>query len=383
MQSFVYRMNVKETNRVIFILDQDYALRSWRWVPYAVYKKYTPNAAPIAKEAFSLLLQCDGQQDIPDSELLSQLLQRGLIHPAAPGEKLSSWQNYMDCDNRYMPQVYLSLTGKCNFNCRHCFNAADNAPLMSEWDYETYLHFLDECRDCGVHAFFITGGEPMLHPRFMDMMRAIHERGMYVFRLNTNGAFLTEAVLDEMKSFGCIPEMWLSFDGIGWHDWMRGRKGAEEQALSSIRLCIEKGIPTGVHVNAHRGNKEVIPDTIRMLDDMGVKFTRVLRTTEAPRWEQNAQGMTLSFEEYYDLCLSLIHEYARSDSSMDLRLWQFIFLDAADIAGSHLARQVRILAEIFKVASTTRISFDINTRSKDDVDAIILSFFRHRITHLL
>lgn len=254
----------------------------------------------------------------------------GIVHPAAEGARLTSWQEHLDCDNRYVPALYLSITGKCNFNCRHCFNAADNAPLMSQWDYDEYLAFLDECCAAGIHAFFITGGEPMVHLRFMDMMRAIYERDMFVFRINTNGSFLTPENLDEMRSFGCVPQTWLSFDGIGQHDWMRGRKGAEEQALAAIRLCVEKGFPTGVHVNAHRGNADVLSDTMRLMANEGVDIVRVLRTTEVPRWTESAPDMALSFSEYYEMGLSLIRDYVQLSPAMDLQLWQYITIDAKE-----------------------------------------------------
>ena len=138
------------------------------------------------------------------------------------------------------------------------------------------------------------------------------------------GSFLTAEKLDELRSFGCVPQTWLSFDGIGHHDWMRGRKGSEQKALEAIRLCVEKGFPTGVHVNAHRGNAHVLSDTMRLMADEGVDSLRVLRTTEAPRWTKSAPDMTLSFSEYYEQGLSLVRDYVQLNTEMDLQIWQYI-----------------------------------------------------------
>ena len=128
----------------------------------------------------------------------------------------------------------LMLTGRCNFNCRHCFNAADNAAIMTEWDYDELLDLLSQASDCGMHSITLTGGEPMLHPRFMDVVHAIYERNMVLERLTTNGWYLTEETLDEFSALGCSPEIKISFDGVGTHDWMRKHPGAEESAL---RTC--------------------------------------------------------------------------------------------------------------------------------------------------
>ena len=139
-----------------YILSENIALRSWRWVPYAIYIKNREKAHPIRGEVFDLLRLCDGRHDVPDSELLRQQLQAGVVRPAAEGETLTPWQEYMHCDNRYFPMMQLTLTGKCNFNCLHCFNAADNAPLMSEWKWEELVPLLDDCQKTGINGFFIT-----------------------------------------------------------------------------------------------------------------------------------------------------------------------------------------------------------------------------------
>ena len=316
-----------------YILNENLALRSWRWAPYAVYVKNQVKAKPIREEVFHLLRLCDGRHDVPDSELLLQLLQTGAVHPASQGETLTSWQEYLDCDNRYFPMMQLSLTGKCNFNCLHCFNAVDNAPLMSEWTWEELVPLLDECRITGINGFFITGGEPMLHPRFMDVMRAIYDRGMFVITINTNGSFLTRPKLDEMRSFGCVPLMKISFDGVGWHDWLRNRKGAEAKALDAIRLCVDNGFPVCVHTNVHRKNVDSLKDTMHMLADMGVTSMRVLRTSESPRWKQNAPDATLTMDEYYEAALALAADYAHTEGmKMNLEIWQYIFMYASERA---------------------------------------------------
>lgn len=76
----------------------------------------------------------------------------------------------------------------------------------------------------------------MLHRNFFDILEGIYLRGMYVEELNTNGYFINQQTLERMKSIGCVPLMKISFDGIGYHDWMRNHKGAEETALHAIKL---------------------------------------------------------------------------------------------------------------------------------------------------
>lgn len=309
-----------------YILNENIALREWTLVPYACYIKGERNARGLKREEFEFLALCDGENELPsesESALAKVLLEKGFIHMAESGEKLSEWSRVRVCPNRYFPAMNLMITGKCNYNCIHCFNAADNAPLMSEWSMDEANRLLDEARDCGINAFTITGGEPMLHKNFFDILEGIYARGMYVEELNTNGYFINEQALDKMMSIGCVPLMKISFDGIGYHDWMRNHKGAEETALKAVSLCLKNGFPVKVQTNVNRRNRASMLQTAEMFDKMGVSEMRVIRTTEAPRWVQNAGDACLTLEEYFDEALLLWEKYASGDHNMDLTVWQF------------------------------------------------------------
>ena len=303
------------------ILDENIALRSWQRTPYAYYIKHERDAKRLTKAEYELLSRCDGRQDIPESELLNALIGRGMARRCEKGAQLSPWQN-MKCENRYFPAMNLMITGKCNYNCRHCFNAADNAPLQSEWTLPEALRLLDEAQACGINGFTITGGEPMLHKNFFEILEGIYARGMYVYELNTNGSFLKQRALERMRALGCVPLMKISFDGVGHHDWLRCHKNAEQDALRAIALCIENGFPVKVQTNVHRLNVGAMLDTARLLDKMGVDEMRIIRTTESPRWVENAHGAALELSEYYGEMVELLRKYAAEDHNMAMTVWQ-------------------------------------------------------------
>ena len=305
---------------MLYLLNEEYALRSFIGVPCGYYRKGTVNIRKLSREEFDFLLLCDGEHET-DGHQPPTKQAANMVHPAAEGEKLSAWQRYRHCDNRYFPAINWMLTGRCNYNCLHCFNAADLAPLAAEWSWEEAEIMMDEAANCGVNAFTLTGGEPMLHPRFMDIIRGIFERGMFVNEINTNGAFITPDILKELRELGASPLMKISFDGLGWHDWLRGCKGAEEKALASIRLCVDAGLPVKVQFNVHRKNIGTVYETLRMLEGMGVKETRIIRTSESPRWADSGKGQTLSFREYYEHMLSVSEAWLQEPHTMAVTIW--------------------------------------------------------------
>lgn len=312
-----------------YILNSHIALRTWRRVPCAYYVKGERDAKGLKQEEFDFLCACDGLCELPapaGSPLAAQLLARGLIRIAQEGEAPDAWSLPRLCDNRYFPAMNWMITGRCNYNCLHCFNAADNAPLMSQWTLAEAEALLDDAQQCGINALTLTGGEPLCHPDFFPILEGIYRRGMYVEELNTNGFFLTNEVLERMDALGCKPLMKISFDGLGYHDWMRCHAGAQEDALRAIRLCLTHGFCVKVQMNVNRKNLSSLLPTADLLGKMGVSELRIIRTTESPRWVQNADGMTLSPDEYYERMLEFVAEYLKTPRKMSLDIWQFLTL---------------------------------------------------------
>lgn len=299
-------------------------MRGWRLAPFAYYIKGMEFARKLTAEEYFFLASCDGATEQADEETARRLRCRGLIRPAGEGECLNDWQKPRYCDNRYFPAANWSITGKCNYNCKHCFMAADNARLMRDFSRDEWRQTLDALDQCGVQTLTLTGGEPMLHPDFMEIIEAVYRRGMEVRSINTNGAFITRGILEGFRKTGADPLMKISFDCLGHHDWMRGKAGAEEKAMRAIDLCKEYGFSVRLQTCVHRLNIDALYDTAVCMAEKGVEEMRVIRTTEAPRWKENAGGACFDIEEYYGHMLAFTERYAVTGLPMEIDLWQFL-----------------------------------------------------------
>ncbi|MCR4797573.1 MAG: radical SAM protein [Lachnospiraceae bacterium] len=348
-------------------ISEDIALRSWQFVPQAYYRRSEVDAIPLTDEEFDLMLLCDGEHELPDSPLLNDLHLRGLIQRCQKGEKPSEWSAYKKYPHRYFPEMILMMTGRCNYNCIHCFNAMDNEPLNSEWSWEDLKDLLDQASDCGVHAFTITGGEPMHHAHFMDVMRYIYEKNMVVKELNTNGYYITQEILDELKSFGCKPLIKISFDGVGFHDRIRNRKGSEELTIEKMRLVSQNGFALKSQTQVNRINVSSMMETAKLMNSLGVRKIRITRTNEVPRWIQMAGDASLPPDEYYDHMIRFAGEYAKSGLSAEMTIWNLIHI-------SPRKRSYRLVPVVFpkgKYQPTRAVCADcrrmINVRSNGDL----------------
>jgi mycofactocin biosynthetic radical S-adenosylmethionine protein MftC len=99
------------------------------------------------------------------------------------------------------------LTYACNLSCAFCYNPVARkeqvretpppAPHSPPLSFDEILALLDQLKDMGVLYLTLTGGEPMVHPRFWDVAYAAKERN-FALRIFTNGTLIDEAVADRL-----------------------------------------------------------------------------------------------------------------------------------------------------------------------------------------
>lgn len=74
----------------------------------------------------------------------------------------------------------------------------------------------------------------------------------------TNGWPVDEALLDGLVERNLHPSFHLSFDGVGWHDYLHGIPGAEERTIAAIKLLRGRGHHVSVAICMHRKSRPVL-----------------------------------------------------------------------------------------------------------------------------
>ncbi len=305
-------------------------------MPYALCANGVHDPEPIGFKDIAFLNTCNGTTEAPsDSALVQKYLDRGVISPADAHAKLKPWQTYRCFSNRCFNAVSFALTLRCNFNCRHCFNAKDENHNAAHFTKEECLSLLDEMVECGIGTIRFTGGEPFVHKDFVDLVLEAHRRGLLVSEILTNGSLLTQEALDAFRAepaaesvLGRVkridPLIMVSFDGVGVHDWLRGVEGAEQQAINAIKLAIANGFKVSVHLCLHKGNIESLRETAKLLSDLGVNVIRIIWIAPAPRWVRTSPGQGLEPHEFFEELLPFFAWYRETGLSPMLELWSIL-----------------------------------------------------------
>ena len=195
----------------------------------------------LGKEVVDL---CDGRRDI--SEICRAL---GLRYGKKPDEIEPDAKAFLESLNRMgllaedrtatqtspdhvgIRGLFLHLTDRCNLRCIHCY-VGEGTERGPDPDADKIHALIDELADIGGRSITLSGGEPLLHRDWPDIVGHAGER--LKVTLNTNGTLVTEPVARQLAQVR--PYVQVSLDGPDpeTHDAVRG-EGTFASALRGIR----------------------------------------------------------------------------------------------------------------------------------------------------
>lgn len=308
-------------------LASAYALRGWQNATHMLVAKPDQHVQPLTAEEFAVLVLCDGQTPLDmgclstnEQSTLQELIHRGIVTTHKEPSPIARGQMYRYYDNRFVQGVMWSVTGMCNFRCRHCFvdGPCETTHGLST---EAALALIDQLAECGVMQVELTGGEPLMRPDFLQLLDRLCQRGIFVTQIYTNGALVDKAFLQELDKRRMHPQFCFSFDGVdGWHDWMRGVDGAEEQTLRAMKLCIDKGYDVYAGMCLHKGNIPTLPNAVNTLAAMGVKGLNISGITMSPLWQKSHAGYDLNDLEYLEAAMAYFPRYFQDGRPMPVTI---------------------------------------------------------------
>jgi len=194
--------------------------------------------------------------------------------------------------------LYFYLTGDCNMACRHCWIAPDflNADTSQKaLPFDIFKKIVTEAKESGLSSVKLTGGEPLIHPDIIHILRFIRDEGLGL-SIESNGVAMTPHIADLIKS--CKGHfISISIDGMKRnHEWMRGVSGSFERASQGVRPLVETGIPPQVIMAVAGRNKNEIESLARYARDLGassVKYNFITPTVRGEVMERKGETLTV------------------------------------------------------------------------------------------
>ncbi len=172
--------------------------------------------------------------------------------------------------------VAFTVTNKCNYRCRHCYNNSGQ-DLYEELTDEQLLDIARQIGEVRPLNVCLCGGEPLVRGEIIyDVIRELSSK-CGIVNLVTNGYLISETVLDKLKDAG-INTIQISLDGNNafLHENMRLISGAFEKAIDAIRLAAKKGFKVAVSFCPNKLNIYKIEETCKLVKELGAADFRIM-----------------------------------------------------------------------------------------------------------
>ncbi len=162
----------------------------------------------------------------------------------------------------------LELSYRCNWRCVFCYNPRHDD--LAGLPVERWLGLLDELRELGTLYVALTGGEPLAHPRFLEIARGVRERAL-ALRVLTNGALVTEPLAAELAALRPMA-VELSLHGARpeTHDRATATPGSFAAMLRGLERLLRRGVPVVLKSPLTRLNEDEMEGMQRIAAERGV-----------------------------------------------------------------------------------------------------------------
>jgi molybdenum cofactor biosynthesis enzyme MoaA len=222
-------------------------------------------------------------------------------------------------DAAHEKRNWVRLTFDCNDHCVFCLDAHTHNGEMRSRD-EVKAQILDGRRK-GATRLILSGGEPTIHPDYVDFVRLGRRAGYSKIQTVTNGRLFSYGDFLKRCLAEGLSEITFSIHGPNAkvHDALVGTKGAFDEEIRGLSAALADGRPVvNVDIVVNRANVRHLPEMLRLFTEMGVGEFDLLQVVPFGRAFTDGRD-TL----FYDLdeARPFIQEALAFSKRPDVHLW--------------------------------------------------------------
>lgn len=150
----------------------------------------------------------------------------------------------LDQYGRTISYLRVSVTDRCNLNCRYC-GPIRNLKQLSPKDilsFEEICEVVETAVELGVDKVRLTGGEPLVRKGIVTLTRALAQvKGVHDLAMTTNGTLLAQFASD-LANAG-LDRVNISLDTMDSHRYKQLTRGGDlQQVLDGIEAAKKQGL---------------------------------------------------------------------------------------------------------------------------------------------
>ena len=228
-------------------------------------------------------------------------------------ERLHEYINFLR-QNPRLTYLFVEFTDCCYLSCLHCGSSCSlsNGTYIDTNLLMDTLESVAEDFSPNTVMICLTGGEPMLHRDFYNIVKRIVELG-FPWGITTNGTLIDMQAANALKQLR-LKSVSISIDGLEVsHEKLRNEPGCFNKAQEAIFALNAVDIPVQVTSVIHKGNFHELNDLYNLMCDLPIYSWRVINMEPIGRALEH-RDFLLSHDEIRQL-LDFIREKRYSKST--------------------------------------------------------------------
>jgi len=208
--------------------------------------------------------------------------------------------------------VAWQITNECNLACLHCIEeSGPGKAFPDELDRTQVFSVLQQMMDLDVPYLSFSGGEPMLHPLFFDMVEYICQRDGQL-KIETNGHYLSPENCARMKELG-VKAVQVSLDGASSATFNRIRvRGEFDRVIEGVRNLQRADVPIEINFSPTHFNVDEISTAVDLAYELGAYsfYTgRTMYTGNAVKTWKRLAASEAQYQIFFDALRAKTEEY--------------------------------------------------------------------------
>jgi radical SAM protein with 4Fe4S-binding SPASM domain len=183
----------------------------------------------------------------------------------------SSFTVIWEDDVFYPESLHIELTAKCNLHCFYCYRKShENIKEDNRLSTEELKNIIISLSEQGLKVVELTGGEPLLHPDFMEILDVCYHN-LSLMSIITNGTLIDENFLAKILQYKDKIVFSISLDSHleEDHDRRCGVKGSYVKTVRGIKLLAENGFIVRTAMVIDENNWSQVEDTLLFSKSIG------------------------------------------------------------------------------------------------------------------
>ena len=193
-----------------------------------------------------------------------------------------------------LKEISVEITRRCPNYCLHCSSSA-HSQCNESMPYETFQTVISDAAKLGTKTICLSGGEPFLHDKIVQMIQFVHSKGMecYVY---TSGIAMSPSdqrislPMEQLRQIsGAVTKIIFNIEASteAIYDRIMGTSNCFSLLKESVLRANAAGICTEAHFVPMALNLREIPAVVRLCEELNISKLSFLRLVLHGRAEQN------------------------------------------------------------------------------------------------